>query len=257
MVKGLKLFQEHFRGYEQSFVIIGGAACDEWFSSGGLRFRATKDIDMVLILEALSPDFFDRFWEFIKAGTYNSRRRATGERMYFRFEKPGRKDYPGMIELFSRQPESIALFEGQGIIPLSPEEDVSSLSAILMDDAYYDLINDMRDVVDGLPAVKPAGLLVLKARAWLDMKRGIDEGKKVAQKDVDKHRNDIFRLAALLPAGQTQSLSPRILDDLRTFLEFFPSESSDWKSIMDATRATGSKTTELELLGFVRSHFGL
>ena len=33
MVRGLDLFRQRFREYEGSFVLIGGAACDEWFTS--------------------------------------------------------------------------------------------------------------------------------------------------------------------------------------------------------------------------------
>ena len=35
-----------------------------------LDFRATKDIDMVVIIEAVNADFGKRFWEYIKNGGY-------------------------------------------------------------------------------------------------------------------------------------------------------------------------------------------
>ena len=68
MVVGMQRFREHFRGFERAFVVIGGAACDEWLSSQGLVFRGTKDIDVVLIIEALDVAFVRRFWEFVDAG---------------------------------------------------------------------------------------------------------------------------------------------------------------------------------------------
>ena len=52
MVIGMSIFQKYFAKYSDSFTILGGAACDEWFSQASLGFRATKDIDVVLILEA-------------------------------------------------------------------------------------------------------------------------------------------------------------------------------------------------------------
>jgi hypothetical protein len=52
MVVGMELFKAHFKGYEEHFVVIGGAACDEWFTHEGLPFRATKDVDMVVLVEA-------------------------------------------------------------------------------------------------------------------------------------------------------------------------------------------------------------
>ena len=51
MVRGLDLFRERFREFEGSFILIGGAACDEWFTASGLVFRATKDLDLVLVEE--------------------------------------------------------------------------------------------------------------------------------------------------------------------------------------------------------------
>ncbi len=53
MIRGLDLFREHFADYRKAFVLIGGVACHEWLSTQGLAFRATKDMDMVLIVEAL------------------------------------------------------------------------------------------------------------------------------------------------------------------------------------------------------------
>ena len=35
MVKGLELFRERFREFEGAFTLIGGAACDEWFTAQG------------------------------------------------------------------------------------------------------------------------------------------------------------------------------------------------------------------------------
>jgi hypothetical protein len=32
MVKGLNIFRDRFRQFEGSFTLIGGAACDEWFT---------------------------------------------------------------------------------------------------------------------------------------------------------------------------------------------------------------------------------
>ena len=39
-----------------------------------------------------------------------------------------------MIELFSRAPEAITVPDDQHIVPIPPEQDASSLSAILMDE---------------------------------------------------------------------------------------------------------------------------
>lgn len=56
MVRGFESFREWFRGYEEQYAIIGGTACDLLMMDEGLDFRATKDIDLVLIIEALNTD---------------------------------------------------------------------------------------------------------------------------------------------------------------------------------------------------------
>ena len=66
MIKGLDAFKEYFRDFNDQYVIIGGTACDIVFEDSDLSFRATKDIDMVLIVEALTPEFGQRFWDFIE-----------------------------------------------------------------------------------------------------------------------------------------------------------------------------------------------
>jgi glutathionyl-hydroquinone reductase len=68
MVKGLQRFMDHFKGFENSYVLIGGAACDVWLTDRELPFRVTKDLDLVLIVEAMDPVFVKRFWAFIQTG---------------------------------------------------------------------------------------------------------------------------------------------------------------------------------------------
>ena len=57
MVRGIESFRKWFQGYEEQYTIIGGTACDLLMTDEGLDFRATKDIDLVLIIEAVDADF--------------------------------------------------------------------------------------------------------------------------------------------------------------------------------------------------------
>jgi hypothetical protein len=70
-VRGLDLFSERFADFRDAFVLIGGAACDLWFSDQNLAFRTTRDLDIVLILDRLTPEFVDRFRKFVQEGAYN------------------------------------------------------------------------------------------------------------------------------------------------------------------------------------------
>ena len=52
MVTGIDSFKEWFKGSEEQYAIIGGTACDILMTEEGLDFRATKDIDLFLILHS-------------------------------------------------------------------------------------------------------------------------------------------------------------------------------------------------------------
>lgn len=71
MVKGIDSFKNWFQGYEEQYVIIGGTACDILMTNEELSFRTTKDIDLVLIVEALNADFGRKFWEYVKQAGSN------------------------------------------------------------------------------------------------------------------------------------------------------------------------------------------
>ena len=81
MVRGIDKFREFFTGYEGNYVIIGGTACEMHEEIYAQTPRATKDIDIILIVEALSSDFAAKFWEFVKTEErrYDDRNRASHE----------------------------------------------------------------------------------------------------------------------------------------------------------------------------------
>lgn len=57
MVRGLDLFRERFAAYADQYLLIGGTAASLTMEDAGLRFRATKDLDIVLHVEVLTPAF--------------------------------------------------------------------------------------------------------------------------------------------------------------------------------------------------------
>ncbi len=83
MVRGMDLFREHFAGFEDRYVLIGGAACDLAMQDAGLDFRATKDLDIVLCVEALDAEFVEAFWAFVKRGGYKQQRAGGFQRPWF------------------------------------------------------------------------------------------------------------------------------------------------------------------------------
>lgn len=76
MVKGIDQFKTHFAGFNDRYVLIGGAACYLAMEEAGLHFRVTKDLDIVLCVEALDVEFVSAFWDFVKKGGYQNRQRS-------------------------------------------------------------------------------------------------------------------------------------------------------------------------------------
>ena len=258
MVRGLELFRQRFREFEGSFVLIGGAACDEWFTALGLTFRSTKDLDIVLIIEELVPDVIRGLRVFIAEGGYEIRHRITGTPVLYRFAKPTKAEFPFMLELFSRRPDGLEPGEGQEITPIPAGAEHHSLSAILVDDDYYSLIQNHQIVRDGLPMATATSLIPLKARAWLDLTRRKAEGQKIDSKDLVKHRNDVFRLAATLPGNPGLQLPMVITEDLDKFLRSFPEDSPEWTSILTSLKnAFGGTIRPAVLRAAIQTFFRL
>lgn len=219
MVVGIDKFREHFAGHENEYTLIGGSACDLLFDDAGLPFRVTKDLDIVLCVEVVSEDFGKALATFIEAGGYEAREKGGEDKEYFRFHKPGDQSYPYMLEIFSRKPDGISLPEGMGIARVQVEEDVLSLSAILLDDNYYDALQNSKVILDGISILEESLLIPFKAKAYVDIRERQAKGEKVKQDDIKKHRNDVFRLLQLLPGNARIEVSEPIQNDLRTFIE--------------------------------------
>ncbi|HBA85175.1 MAG TPA: hypothetical protein DCZ95_13890 [Verrucomicrobia bacterium] len=235
MVKGLQLFVEYFKNWKESYVLIGGAACDLWMGSQGLSFRATKDLDLVLIVEALKPEFFKLFWAFIREGQYKSHQHTETRPGFYRFKNPAISDYPYMIELLTRN--QLRMPESVHLTPLPAGENVSSLSAILLDETYYRFIVDSRILLSGIPIIPAYALIPLKARAWLDLTERRTRGDpQVKGDDIKKHRHDIFRLYLTLAPSDRFDLPMLLRQDLAQFLGHLPPDSSDWNSIRKAVQ---------------------
>jgi len=153
-------------------------------SEAGGDFRATRDLDIVLLVEALDASFGTRLWEYIKAGGYEHRRASTEKPQFYRFTKPASQDYPYMIELFSRRIEGIILTDDAILTPLPLEDDISSLSAILLNDDYYGFIKSGIRVMEGLPILDAECLIPLKAKAWLDLTERKAKGGQIDSRHI-------------------------------------------------------------------------
>lgn len=231
MVTGFTKFKEKFQGFEDQYVVIGGTACDLLMENEDMTFRATKDVDIVLIVESITAEFGKVFWEYIKEAEYEHKNKSTGNTQFYRFTSPKSKECPFMIEIFSKNPEFIVLDENAVLTPLPIDEEISSLSAILLNDAYYDLLKDGQVVLDGIPVLKEICLIPFKAKAWLDLTERKKNGESVDSKNIKKHKNDVFRLAQLITAESRQYLNDEIAADMKCFLNELEKENVDLKAL--------------------------
>ncbi|MDX3916926.1 MAG: hypothetical protein QHC79_25515 [Pseudosphingobacterium sp.] len=242
MVIGLETFKKYFDAFPDNYVVIGGTACDIIIEDAGLTPRATKDIDIILVVEALNADFVRQFWTFIEDGKYERKEKSADERKYYRFSSPGVADFPLQIELFSRNPDLLDLHEGTHLTPIPVDDDLSSLSAILLNDGYYHYIIEHSTAENGLRKANIEALICLKAKAYLDIEDRIKGGGSDDSKQLKKHKADVFRLVLLTSAGQTFELH----DDIKSDLQLFTQKIENDLPAKDTFKAMGVATANVD-----------
>ncbi len=241
MVGGLDKFREAFADFTDNFVIIGGTACDEVLSGTIMRPRPTLDIDIIIIVENMTTDFASTFWKFIIEGRYRPGvRKGDGNSpkyVLYSFDN-GEPGYPPKIELLSRHN---AVFENSAHTePLPIDGEVSSLSAIILDEPYYDLTVRNSFISNGLRYASPAALAALKARAYLNLCAERESGHHVNSKDILKHRNDVLKLTATMAPGETTIVEKEVIDTINDFRDIILSSLPN-QLLSDALKA--SETT--------------
>ena len=257
-VKGLDLFSERFADFKDAFILIGGAACDLWLSGRNLAFRATRDLDIVLVIDRMNADFIARFHEFVEEGKYIEKQRNDGgPPVLYRFAKPGKDHFPFMLELFCRKTPELDPISEQQIIPVRVE-DARSLSAILLHESYYSFLLNHCWESRGITAADATALIPFKARAWLDLTARKTGGESISNDDIKKHRNDVFRLAVTFSGETVCPLPDEIASDVFDFLAQHPPESDDWDAIQQAIRPTvGGFIAPEKLIDAIRTCYQL
>jgi hypothetical protein len=231
MVRGLDRFREHFAAYTDHYILIGGSACDVRFSDKAMSFRATKDLDVILIVEALTDAFVQHFWDFVRVGGYEVAQ-IDSQRRFYRFLKPKSEEFPVMLELFARRPDILPGGSGLHITDIPTGEDLSSLSAILLDEDYYRFTLANSDVIGGLRVANDISLIVLKAKAFLNNRQRKKDGQSVQEVDVLKHKNDVIRLTATASGSTASTVTDNIRKDIAEFLDIFQTEPDNVKAVL-------------------------
>lgn len=230
MVKGFELFQQRFAPFADSFIIIGGAACDLRLAPYG-GFRRTKDIDMIVVTEQVSQTFADALHDFLREGGYTCYMTKDSRPHFYRFMAPKGSIYPAQIELLSNsllpeRPEA-------KFTPISNTEDIKSLSAIVLDSVYYEFAKTHRDDEEGVPCLTLEALAVFKSSAYLNLLEEREkDSSKVRSEDLNKHRNDVFRIIGAMPADIVVDLPEEIKLRMKSFIDLFAPTSVEWEGIL-------------------------
>lgn len=241
--RGLKHFSDYFKAFENDYVIIGGGAASAYLEDEGLEFRATKDIDMVLFTSN-STELNKKISEYIALGKYKKNERTEDIPRYFRFTEPEDKDFPEIVEIFSRNDNNIELKQGQYIIPVQNDSE-SQLSAILLDDEYFNLIKDNAiKSENGYSIINPYVNICLKARAFRELQdRGEDKKK------ISKHKKVVLRLAQVL-GDDKLALSGKPKEDLTAIIKAIEEMSEK-----DIKQVIGNTLTKIEILKEIKISF--
>lgn len=211
------IFRRMFQDFEDYYVLIGGTATSIVLDAHGFESRTTKDYDMVIIDELKNKEFYDTLLNFLELGEYEGSQKGEKSQL-FRFitKKEG---FPEMIELFSILPE-YPLKKVSRETPLHFDDD-ASLSALLLDRDYYQLLVNEREMINGYSVLSNRGLIIYKAKAWLDMSKRTLNGERGLTKKLKKHLNDIMRLTVILHENDKLSnlnVSTSVKLDMQEFI---------------------------------------
>lgn len=245
-------------GFRSHYVVIGGVATVLTLQDRGLPARATKDVDMIIICQPESKFYMKRFWEFIKAGGYKLWKPDDVEDThpcFYRFIKPDNMEFPVQVELFSKVPEYVEVPDDVKIVHIPMEGYTSSFSAIIMDEAYYDFAVGHSEIVGDIRILKPEALIVLKAVAFLENLRRKERGEVVDQRDIDKHKKDVYRLAYVFDGSERFEVSNTIKERLRDFVNEVEKSPIDGKNMLRGQGIPAMSITDFSEL--LRSIFGL
>lgn len=221
MVTGFDVFREAMSQFADNFVVIGGTACDVSLANTGRTRHATKDIDVIVIVENLSAEFIRAFWQFVRQAGYKigKRENMSGEIVYalYRFNRPEKEGYPWQIELLARRSDLLD-DSALKIEPLKIEDSQYCLSAIVMDDDLYRFVVQHSEMREGLRMADEYALVCMKMVAYLNMKRDKESGQSVDENDIKKHRRDVFNLLATGKMNDSVAVCKSIYDTYHDFI---------------------------------------
>ncbi len=203
---GQDFLSNYLGSYTNDYVLIGGNACVLNFEKINVEFRATADLDIVLIVDNENDKFYAHLCDYLVEYGYTGglyRCKENNACAYrFTLKGPQKVDRPKIIELFSKKPDYFDADKSEKlhITPIETEEGISNLSAILLDDEVYNFVIKHKCKIDNVSTVNLDCLFGLKSIAWHNNEVLYSEGK-VKEINVYKHPADMVRIASVLDEG--------------------------------------------------------
>lgn len=105
------------------------------------------------------------------------------------------------------------------------------MSAILLDDDYYEFLKQGKVIVNGVTVLDAAYLIPFKAKAWLDLTDRKTSGEHVDSKNIKKHKNDVFRLTELIDPTIKITAPQQVQTDIQEFVQRMQNENIDLKQL--------------------------
>lgn len=99
------------------------------------------------------------------------------------------------------------------------DDDISSLSAILLNDDFYKFMISGRRVVDGIGVLGAEHLIPFKMYAWINLLDKKRVGEHVNEKDLKKHKYDVFRLLQIVTAGIKVESEGLVTESIHRYIE--------------------------------------
>ena len=234
--QGLDRFIQEFSLYKDAFVIIGGLASTLNMARFNLEFRVTKDFDLVVLVKDGNEPFFYALRAFLREGGYSYGKKGN----YYRFTNPKDNSYPFMIEILSRVDLELSRSNPTNKFRIKINEDVFSLSAIILDEDIYNLVLHRQLDIMGLHIVDPYALIAMKIRAWRDLSDKRNRGEKVNSEEINKHRKDVIRLSQIIDETQIIELGQQLKEDILYYLEVCEIDDHSFHQIAPNLESFGS-----------------
>ena len=136
-----------------------------------------------------------------------------------------------MIELFART--EFPLRDPNVLTPIHIDDDIASLSGILLNEDYYNILLKGRTIINGLSVLRPEYLILFKAKAYLDLKAKREAGETVHSSEFKKHKKDVLRIAVEMVLEKTQDLPDAVRKDLLDFISALDNDPFDVNTLIN------------------------